>query len=219
MTRNESGIASIIHDHLRERAEVDGLQFSPFPLGGQDRSFLSDSLLGRLDHFCLVEMKFGQAQLKSEATKRARVEALCRALENCPDMRSLHDRCHFIAWKDSASRVVTSPYRDRICNQEVLGTACRLTSESPNRASTVKLNSFADGFLGLPPTMCLPKVEFKQYLEWLHGIVTGEPVVRIELLGRSIDEEGEVVAMQLTSIDEVHEWFTRRPALPAVRGR
>ena len=81
----------------------------------------------------------------------------------------------------------------------------------PNLRSTISLNSFADGFLGHPPTKCLPKEDFKRYLNWLHRVVVGMPITRLDLYGRAIDGDGEVVALPLTSIDEVHEWFVRQP--------
>ncbi|WOD18150.1 hypothetical protein [Paraburkholderia kirstenboschensis] len=210
MAQNEASIAELIHDYLRTRAHRDSVRFSPFPLGGQDRHFLSDSLLGRVDHFCLIEMKFGEAQLQSEAKKRRRVEALCRALEREPEMRALHDQCHFIAWMDKTKHVRASAYRDRICNKEVLGSSCGLTQNVPDLGSTVSLNSFADGFLGHPPTKCLSKEDFKRYINWLHNVVTGTPIIRLDLYGRAVDGNGEVVAFPLTSIDEVHGWFLRQ---------
>lgn len=200
MGKNESGITKVFVDELRGQAELDGIHFVDFPLGPQDRHFLSDSLFANnFDQFTLVEMKFSEAELKSEAEKRLRVEALCKELARNPRMRKLHDKCHMIAWKDSETdELRTSPYRHQICNKKILGVACGLPTETPDNSWTVDVLKFAGKFFGDPAQHCLRKEDFIEYVNLLLKVVTNSEVDTLEVIARGRNLQNKAIATTMT---------------------
>lgn len=204
MSNNESGVTEIFVTELRERAFSRGIDFLQFPLGPQDRHLLSDSLFANnFDHFSLVEMKFSDLELKSEAHKRNRVTALCRALAKNPRMRRLHDQCHMIAWTETVTgELKTSPYRHQICNQEILGVSCDLRSKVPNNSWTVDITEFGNEFFGNPAKRCLRKDSFKEYVKWLLDVVTESKVDNLEVIAKGWNLENKPI-VTIMSFDQL----------------
>ncbi len=200
MGNNESGVTGVFVAELRDQAGLNGVHFVDYPLGPQDRNVLSDSLFANnFDQFSLVEMKFSEVELKSEAEKRSRVEALCKELAKNPRMRKLHDQCHMIAWKDSKTdELRTSPYRHQICNQKVLGRACGLQATLPDNSFTVDVLEFAEKFFGDPSQHCLQREDFIEYLKMLLKVVTESKVTDLEVIARGISPQGKRIATTMT---------------------
>lgn len=200
MRKNEAGVTGVFTAELRDQAVLNAINFIDFPLGPQDRHLLSDSLFANnFDQFSLVEMKFSELELKSEAEKRGRVEALCKELAKNPRMRKLHDQCHMIAWKDpETDELKTSPYRHQICNQKILGSACGLQAEAPNNSFTVDVLEFAEKFFGDPAQHCLQRAEFIKYVTMLLKVVTNSEVTTLEVIARGRNLQNKPIATTMT---------------------
>jgi hypothetical protein len=212
--QHEDSISQIFNDEMRAVAIRTGLRFQPFPLDGQDRNLLSDHLLTDYSNFCLVEFKYTDKELRSEAEKKKRVEALRLALQDNDEVRAVHERCHFIAWRDSlTAQPMADVYRNQICNQETLGPACGLRQKLINRNKEIDVDIFAQQFYGQPPKRSVGQAEFQIYVSWLLSVVTEGRVPSIELLARAKNAGGKTVVIKLNSLHDLYNWLSgARPA-------
>jgi len=212
--QHEDSVTQLFGEALYDVAQQRGYAFQRFPLDGQDRSALADQLLTNYHFFSLVEFKSGDRQLSTEAKKRARVIELCKGLASSPPMRALHDRCQFIAWRDSSSaKLRTDIYRHRICNQQVLGSDCGLRQLNIDGANEVSVDAFAQAFFATPPpapTRAVSKADFKTYVDWLLTTVSRGAATSLELLARGRDSQGETIGVTLNSLQDLYDWLDGR---------
>lgn len=212
MGQNEAGVTEVFVAELRDLADAAGIDFVPFPLGPLDRHVLSDTLFANnFDQFALIEMKFSEEQLKSEADKRLRVEALCKALASNSEMRKLHEQCHTIAWSDSKTgELKCSPYRDQICNQHVLGASCGLNVQSPDASKVVDVIQFGNDFFGDPAARCLAKGNFKKYVDWLLKVVADSRIDQLKVIARGRNPENKPIATCISFDQMCHDLSIRK---------
>lgn len=212
MGQNEAGVTEVFVTELKELAHAAGIDFVPFPLGPLDRHMLSDSLFANnFDHFALVEMKFSDEQLKSEANKRLRVEALCKALAGNAEMRKLHEQCHMIAWSDvKTGELKCSPYRDQICNQSVLGPSCGLEVQFPDASKVVDVIQFGSDFFGDPAARCLAKKAFEKYAVWLLKVVSDSRIEQLKVIARGRNLENKPIATCISFEQMCHDLNIRK---------
>ncbi|CAN7771480.1 hypothetical protein [Caballeronia sp. LjRoot31] len=212
--QHEDSVIKLFGETLYDVASQQGYAFQRFPLDGQDRSALADQLLTNYHFFSLVEFKSSERQLSTEAKKRDRVLELCKGLASNPPMRALHDRCHFIAWRDSSSaKLRTDIYRHRICNQQVLGSGCGLVQVNVDNTNEVSVDAFAQEFFATappPPARAISKADFKTYVDWLLTTVSQGAVTSLELLARGRDSQGETIGITLSSLQELYDWLDGR---------
>ena len=91
--RHEQAVADSFNKYTQQSAISLGCKFHSFALDGQDRNAGAEYLLTDSDQFCLIAFKYSDTDLVSENKKPKRLK-LCKALENEPSYRRLHDRCH-----------------------------------------------------------------------------------------------------------------------------
>ncbi|KAB1587903.1 hypothetical protein C5O75_028920 [Burkholderia cepacia] len=201
MSNNEAAVISVFKDALREYADTYNRQFKDYPLGGQDRYALGDDFWATYDHFAIVESKWSQNQIHDEKDKFDRVKALCEALRDNPDMASLHERCHRIAWRETGKnsnkkRLMSQVYRDKVCVEHFPRTCTNIAS--PSKALTI--DEFGKEFFDDPPSHCLPINDFINYIKWLTKVVSGKER-EILVLARLRDKDGYTIADHVTLSD------------------
>lgn len=195
MSQNESAGIEILKGILRHKASETGGHFEAYPLGGQDRHVLADDIFAAADYFTIVESKWSEDQLPSEATSKTdRVRRLCEGLARNSEMAVLHAKCHRIAWRDSTTEMsMLQPYRDAICADSFPGTCVALATASPLDADV-----FASEFFGIPPRHCVPMAEFVKYVKWLRETVTGTRDKSVVVLARAKSLQGKSISKEIT---------------------
>lgn len=212
MGKNEAGVISDFKKTLRDVANASGRHFDEFPLGPQDRHVLADDFWVTYDHFAIVESKWSEDELRSEVTKRERVQALCEALQDNPRMAALHGRCHRVAWRDSTSRrLMSQEYRKIVC-RDLFPETCRNLDYT---TGTMAVDDFAKGFFREPPLHCVSAKDFQTYVRWLTGVITGTERT-ITVLARKKDAEGYTVSDE-ESLESLCKWLPSMPSNKAIK--
>lgn len=195
MQRNESGGIEILKDLLREKAVEAGRTFKTYPVGPQDKLVLADDIFATAHYFAIVESKWSENELASEADgKTDRVARLCKGLANDPRMAQLHAKCHKIAWRDSVSgETMLQPYREAICRESHVATCAAVARVAPLGADL-----FADEFFGLPPDHCLEAADFMAYVTWLLQTVTRTSGKAVMVLTRDTSPTGTSISVEVT---------------------
>lgn len=209
MSNQEQSVIDVFNKFMAKQAQNRGQLFGYVPLNGQDRHVLADYLLTNESMFTLVEFKYSQAELQSEARK-ARSLSLCRFLEGDAGMRALHDRCHYAAWMQTPElRAQLNIYRHQICNCEVFGPTCGLKSTSPLFTNLVDAGEFARSFFEEPSTRTLTIDEFDVYVKWLMEKVGGNATSTLELLVQN-EDSANCDFIRFASVRALHNWFQDR---------
>ncbi|CUR78199.1 hypothetical protein [Achromobacter xylosoxidans] len=203
--KHEQSLADLFNKYIAGKAQELDVGFHSFSLDGQDRDAGADYVLTDAHQFSLIEFKYAETDLKSEARKPRRLE-LCNALLREKRMRDLHDRCHYVAWKGDAN-VYVNTYRAEVCNRAVFGMACDLPREGPNRETSIKAREFADDFL-TTGNRSLALLEFEEYLNWLLN-TSGSTRASVELLTYDANEL-ELVLVRFPSVGDAYQWFQDR---------
>lgn len=195
MGQNEAASIEALKEILRDKAKDANGQFSAYPLGPQDRNLLGDDIFATADFFAIVESKWSEKQLRTEAgDKFSRVEKLCRELSSNSEMARLHSMCHKIAWRDSLTGLsMLQPYRDAVCSERFPSTCVGLKVALP-----IDADFFADGFFGAPPAHCVPAADFIRYVRWLLKTVTGDGNKSVVVLAREKNLQGKSVSVEIT---------------------
>lgn len=218
--QHEQSVADAFRDYIREKAQKFGTQVHSFSLDGQDRDAGADYLFTDANRFAIVEFKYSESNLVSEKFKTRR-EKLCLMLEQCIDMKSKHDQCHFIAWTSGMSLAMRlNIYRHEICNQSVFGATCGLSNNTPHTTDRVEANSFVKEFIEGTPPRSLSLRDFEIYLAWLLTDTSNSTNSTLELLTR--DPSSDNLSMvRLNSIAEAQTWlkknFSSTPTKPRKR--
>lgn len=211
MVQNEAAGIEVLKEILREKACKAGGQFNAYPLGPQDRHVLADDIFAAADYFAIVESKWSENQLSTEAKNKAkRVKRLCEGLAANSAMAELHAKCHKIAWRDSATGLsMLQPYRDLVCAKSFPSTCVELNKSLPLDADV-----FADKFFGLPPGHCVPAAAFLKYVKWLLQTVTGEPDKSVVVLARETNSQGQSISVEIT-LENLSAGLTKLAAIRA----
>ncbi|SDP93017.1 hypothetical protein SAMN05216303_11150 [Rhodoferax sp. OV413] len=195
MGQNEAAGIEVLKEILRDKARKAGGQFNAYPLGPQDRKVLADDIFAAADYFAIVESKWSEDQLSTEAKDKAeRVKRLCEGLVTNSAMAELHAKCHKIAWRDSATGLsMLQPYRDVVCVDSWPSTCVALNKSSPFDAEV-----FADAFFGNPPGHCVRAADFIRYVKWLLKTVTGADDKSVVVLARETNSQGKSISKEIT---------------------
>lgn len=202
---------------MRNKASEHRCRFHSFSVDGQDRDAGADYLLTDSDRFSLVEFKFSSGSLVSEKYKPKRL-TLCRKLAQRPDMRSLHDLCHFISWTEGSSMSVkTNIYRHEICNRRVFGDSCGLSDTSPILNTRVSAGVFANEFFASSSSRSLSLAEFEAYLDWVLTETSASTNSTLELIAHN-PVSNDLALVRLNSIAEAQLWVRNHvPPPPSPR--
>lgn len=198
MSQNEAACIQILKEILWKKANEVGGQFNAYPLGPQDRNVLADDIFAAADYFAIVESKWSEDQLLTEAEKKTiRVKQLCEGLNSDDEMAMLHAKCHKIAWRDSVTEMsMLQPYRDFVCAESFPKTCLGLIVSSPCDA-----DEFAVDFFGDPPRHCVPAKDFIRYVKWLLQTVTGQSDKSVVVLARTKNRNGKSISKEMTLED------------------
>lgn len=211
MTKHEQSYADIFNAALAR--EVEDGKFHSFSVDGQDRDAGCDYVISDSDRFAIIEFKWTEKDLPSEARKGRRLE-LCVALQGNEEMRRFHDKCHFISWSNSGNgKSQTNIYRKEICTQEIFGTACGLNAIAASSTSRVGTAKFADDFF-VKETRSLTLSEFEIYLAWVMKETSGSKESTIELLAYK-QESGDVFTFKMKSLAEAQAWMKAYKVAPS----
>lgn len=198
---------------MRRKALEHGCRFHSFSVDGQDRDAGADYLLTDSDRFTLVEFKYSSDDLISEKHKTRRLSLCCGLAANC-DMRSLHDRCHFISWAEGPSlSVKTNIYRHEICNRGVFGDGCGLSEASSCSVTRVPAGVFATEFFTTASPRSLSLEEFERYLEWVLTETSASTKSTLELIAHNPDSN-ELTLVRLSSIAQAQTWVRNHVPSP-----
>ena len=216
MLSNEQGVADKFNRYLRDMGERKGITVHDFSLGGQDRHAGADYLLSDSSRFALVEFKFVEANIRDEIRKSRRLK-LCQKLQVQPDMRQLHDLCHFVAWYDKPTLCVfTNVYRREVCNQRMFGSNSNLHDISSDPSLRATAQNFAQEFLDTQShNRSLNLQEFEIYLAWLLQTTSGASASSVELLTSDPLKEGELALVWFPSVEEAYRWMQEHKPKPA----
>lgn len=214
--QHEQSFADAFNAFMRRKATEHGCRFHSFSVDGQDRDAGADYLLTDSDRFALVEFKYSSDDLISEKHKPRRL-TLCRGLALNGDMRSLHDRCHFISWAEGPSlSVKTNIYRHEICNRRVFGDSCGLSEISSCSVTRASAGVFATEFFSAPNPRSLSLEEFETYLAWLLTETSASTRSTLELIAHNPDSN-DLALIRLGSIAQAQTWV--RNHVPPSRPR
>lgn len=217
MAHHEKSYLQHFGDHLRDEAARRGVKFERFDMDAQDRKALADIVFTNYDYFVLVEGKNSEKEIGSEGNKAERVKRLCRGLARNKRMLTLHDACHFIAWRDSHSaKLKLDIYRNQVCTTGVLGTACQLPEPHSSSDGPFTLKNFSTGFFHMPPPpkYAIDRSDFEEYIEWLVTTVTAGDSSEVELVGLTYDEDGDAVSVTLPSLADVYRLLDEYRSTP-----
>ena len=197
MTRNESAAISVLKGILRDSAASRGGHFSEYPLGPQDRKVLADDIFQTADYFAIVESKWSEGQLASEGQQKSeRVRRLCKGLASNKRMAELHEKCHKISWRDSATELtMLQSYREVVCRQSFPSTC-----SSHKQLPALDADLFADEFFGTPPGHCIPASDFADYVDWLVQVITGSNQ-EVTVLARQTNAQGKSTSKAISIAD------------------
>lgn len=206
--RLEPEVANVFDRYMERQCIKAGVPYRSFRLGGQDRDAGADFLITDATGFALVEFKHSQAQLRDEGKKERR-QRLCELLCSNPQMRAIHNQCHFIAWRDSATgKVHCAPYRSEICNHRIFPNSPLLKTEAADTDARVTAVEYCEQFLNPSPERYAQKEEFERYLAWLMKEASASDRSTLSLM--TYDDEG-CQTIEFDSIDAAYTWLRARP--------
>lgn len=214
MASHEQSFADEFNKFMRERALARGRQVYAFSLDGQDRDVGADYVLTDANRFAMVEFKYTASNLISESHKPRRLK-LCQELTRAPEMRILHDRCHFIAWTQPPQFAVRlNVYRQEICTARVFGSEFDAASAT-NVDSQINATRFADDFLGGSEDNHLSLTDFDTYVQWVLTHTSGATKSNLELVTSDV-VSGDLLLIRLNSLADAKVWLDQhRPSPPA----
>ena len=209
MAKHEQAVIDSFNKFFERQAALNGRTVRSFSLGGQDALAGADYILTDQSRFALVEFKYTQAEIIAESKKDRRLQ-LCEKLELHPNMKVLHDQCHFIAWAEAPEmKAKCNIYRLEVCNQKTFGSTCGLSSLSPSTGNRIFAKQFTTQFFSGIPPRSLSLSEFESYVAWLLQVVSGSTKRSFELL--TYDENSDECAMiKLSSITAAYHWMQRQ---------
>lgn len=201
---HEQALADEFHDFMKDFAKESNRAFHRFSFDGQDREYGADYLLSSESRFAIVEFKWSANDLVSEKKKARRLK-LCKSLPGHPEMRKLHDQCHFISWMEESGHVQTNIYRCEICNKAVFGPDCELVTKTALVDSRETARTFMVNFFDENGRKSLLLAEFQTYVDWL--LVNTSDVVEssIELVTRD-PKSADLILVRLNSFAAVQQW-------------
>lgn len=212
MAKNhETSVAKTFNDYLTDSATSRNRKVQAFSLDGQDAITGADYLISDHSRFALIEFKWEESDIASEA-KKPRRHNLCKKLNDTPKMKRLHDQCHYVAWSHqnsprAAARGVTlNVYRLEVCNQQVLGRGFSVSCAEPDRSQRIRAGLFVDVFLGNPPQRSIVLREFETYLYWLLVETSSSSASTLELVARDRDAK-ELALITFSSVRQAHDWM------------
>lgn len=211
MSSHEQSLADRFNAFMQNQGKARGIDVHAFSLDGQDRDAGADYLLMDTTRFALVEFKYSEVHLVSEAHKPRR-RVLCQKLALQSNMRALHDRCHFVAWTEPpSSNVRVNVYRQEICTTRVFNQSFGFPDDDLLLAKS-DAGTFAERFLGQSTLNTLTYSEFRAYVAWVLTETSGSKKSTIELVASNVDAT-ELSLIRFSSIDEAHSWLlTLRPS-------
>lgn len=212
MRKHEQSLADRFNNYLTRKASLKGVAVEAFSLDGQDSLVGADYVLADSHRFALVEFKYTQHDLVSEAHKPRRL-TLCYGLQIYPDMRELHDQCHFVVWSDHPTRECkVNIYRLEVCNRRVFGEECGLPEAEGNIATRIDADQFSNDFLDPFGIRSLSLDDFETYLTWVLESTSSATTSTFELIAFDPDAQN-LVLTPLTSLQEAQDWIQRnRPS-------
>lgn len=216
MANHEQSFADEFNKFMREKALARGMRIHAFSLDGQDRDAGADYVLTDANRFAMVEFKYTASSLISESHKPRRLK-LCQELARAPEMRRLHDLCHFIAWTQTPQLTVRlNVYRHEICTARVFGSEFRPISAA-DAESRVNATRFADDFLDGSEDKLLSLEEFNVYVQWVLTQTSGATRSTLELVTSDV-VSGDLLLIRLNSFKDAKDWLERNwPLPPAAR--
>jgi len=209
MAKHEQSVIDSFNKFFEKQATEKGRKIRSFSLDGQDALAGADYILTDQSRFALVEFKYTQTEIFDESKKCKRLN-LCTKLEHQPDMKILHDQCHFIAWAEAPQmKAQCNIYRLEVCNKQIFGAESGLKNKAPSIKNRIYAKQFTTEFFsGLTPRS-LSLSKFESYVEWLLQVASGSSKSSFELL--TYDETSDECAMiKLSSISAAYEWMQRR---------
>lgn len=210
--KHEQSFADAFNAFMRRKAAKRGCRFHSFSLDGQDRDAGADYVLTDSARFAIVEFKYSASDLVTEKYKPRRL-TLCRELLKRPDMRRLHDRCHFVSWTGYSGGVETNIYRREICTKAVFGDSCGLSARTPTEITRVTASVFADDFFNVAGKRSLSREEFDTYVAWVLGETSASTKTTLELMAYSPTSE-DLTLVRLNSIAEAEIWVRTHVNIP-----
>ncbi|WDZ95771.1 hypothetical protein Herbaro_20195 [Herbaspirillum sp. WKF16] len=200
--KHEQSYADIFNRKLEEKAGPD--KFHAFSVDGQDRDAGCDYVITDSDRFAIIEFKWQEKDLPSEAKKGRRRE-LCQELEKNEEMKNLHDRCHFISWSDSIQgKSQTNIYRKEICIGDIFGAGCGFGAAGASTESRVGLGEFAEEFF--EKKRSLKRRKFEKYLAWVMTETSESKSSTVELIAYR-EKSDDVFTFRMNSLSEVKAWM------------
>ncbi|XOY31757.1 hypothetical protein ACLIX2_08180 [Proteus cibi] len=210
--KHETSVIDIFNEYMRLIAEKRKVPFHSFGLDGQDRRACGDNLFLSTDKFCIVEYKYTSNEIKNEKRKE-KVKSVCLCLEYSEKMKSLHDKCHYIAFSNELF-LMANIYRKEVCNKKVLGDIPELSSSNQLTGDRVGIKEFAQDFF-TNKDMFLTLKEFEEYLNLLLSCEgkssddkSSDRERGLELVISNI-EMGSVKIKKVNSLLEAQEWVIK----------
>jgi hypothetical protein len=205
MASHEQSFADEFNAYMKREAQSRGMRVHTFSLDGQDRDAGADYVITDASRFALVEFKYTESSLVSEASKPRRLK-LCQKLAHEDYMRELHDKCHFIAWAQKPNMSVKiNIYRKEICIKRIFGEAL---AHAPLYELSKRVNAgiFAENFLGLKQSSSLSLDQFEFYVSWVLTQTSGAKVSNLELVTSNV-ESGELFLVRLRTLKDAQNWL------------
>lgn len=217
--QHEQSFADSFNAFMRSKAPQYGCSFHSFSVDGQDRDAGADYVLTDANRFAIVEFKYTSRDLLSEKKKQRRL-TLCKKLRIRGDMRTLHDRCHFISWAEGPSMAVrTNIYRHEICTQAVFGFECGLEEKLPNEVTRAPAALFAQEFFQSGGGRSLSLDDFQTYIAWVLNETSASSSTTLELLTHD-PLANDLALVRLSSLAEASSWVqSHLPPPPSLRHR
>lgn len=164
-------------------------EFRSIAMNGQDRFVLADVMFADEARWVLVEFKsWGESGRTAEKLKD-KSKLLCAELAANPQMRELHDKCHYSGF-GVATNLNFNVYRKQFC--------------PPPEKATQPDGEFIDAFYGRE--IGIPPDQAEIYIQWLMKVgAKSQAKRRLKLL---IDTGNEQIAMtDLQSPVAVSKWL------------
>jgi hypothetical protein len=206
MIQNEQAVIDSFNDFFKQRARDRNINLRSFPLSGQDIITGADYLFSDETKFALVEFKYSTSEISRERHKSKRF-TLCKLLEENQQMKKYHDACHFIIFKYE-KKVSCNIYRYEVCNREIWGNNCGLSTQLPNDDSRVFARKFTEEFFTGNPPRSLPVNKFEAYLKWLLNETSKSSKQSLELLTHDQDLQ-ECRLIGFKSVREAYNWMQK----------
>ncbi|WP_129557135.1 hypothetical protein [Azospirillum baldaniorum] len=208
MTSHEPSVAEAFTALFKKEAAATNNKVASYALGGQDRDAGADYLYHDNMRFSIVEFKYNEGNILRESEKPRRLK-LCHklALPENKEMREMHDKCHFIAWKESwTMKRLINIYRNEVCNTSIFGDSCGLSDAEPYKGSRTKDGAFIRNFLQLTKDYTLDVHEFSSYMEWVLKCTSDSSTGDLILM--TFDEDTEDFdLLKYSSIKDAYDAF------------